>query len=60
MIKCFDLKIAEIFEKSADLVSLKWNLARKKLFFALVFSIMDIRNVHFTELALKISHKVSP
>jgi|GEM_PF-1378565 hypothetical protein len=45
MIKRFDLKIAEIFEKSADLVSLKWNLARKKLFFALVFSIMDIRNV---------------
>jgi len=45
MIKRFDLKIAEIFEKSADLVSSKWNLARKKLFFALVFSIMDIRNV---------------
>ena len=46
MIKRFDLKIAEIFEKSADLVSLKWNLARKKLFFELVFSV-DVTQVCF-------------
>ncbi|NCP91217.1 MAG: IS4 family transposase [Flavobacteriales bacterium] len=60
MIKRFDSKIAEIFDKSSSLISVRWNLARKKLFFALVFSVMDIRNVQFTELALKLNHTVSP
>ena len=55
MIAYFETKIAEIFENSAKKVSVKWNLARKKMFFALVFSVIDIRNVHFTELALKIN-----
>ena len=55
MIAYFETKIAEIFENSAKKISVKWNLARKKMFFALVFSVIDIRNVHFTELALKIN-----
>jgi hypothetical protein len=55
MIAYFETKIAEIFENSAKKVSVKWNLARKKMFFALVFSTINLRNVHFTELALKIN-----
>ncbi len=55
MITYFETKIGEIFEKSANRVNTKWNLARKKMFFSLVFSVIELRNVHFTELALKIN-----
>ena len=33
----FETKIGEIFEKSAKQVKIKWDLARKKVFFGLVF-----------------------
>lgn len=55
MITYFETKIGEIFEKSANRVNTKWNLARKKMFFSLVFSVIELRNVHFTELVLKIN-----
>lgn len=58
MIAYFETKIGEIFEKSANRVKTKWNLARKKMFFGLVFSVIELRNVHFTELALKVNSSV--
>lgn len=55
MITYFETKIGEIFEKSTNHLETKWNLARKKMFFGLIFSVIELRNVHFTELALKIN-----
>lgn len=58
MIAYFETKIGEIFETSAKQVKTKWNLARKKAFFGLVFSVIELRNVHFTELAIKFNPAV--
>ena len=59
MLSYFETKIGEILEKSADSAAVKWNLARRKMFFGLVFSVIELRNVQFTELALRLNSQLS-
>ena len=58
MIPYFDTNLEEILDKSATKAGYTWNLSRKKLFLGLIFSIIKIRNVQFSEIALVLNSEI--
>jgi hypothetical protein len=55
MITHYPVKISEIFEQSSKRVGTRLHLARQKLLFGLVFSVIETRSVQFTELSTKLN-----
>jgi hypothetical protein len=55
MIEHYSPKIEKIFQSATQQVGIHWHLARQKMIFALIFSIIETRSVQFPELATKLN-----
>lgn len=55
MVAHFDSKVATIFQSATRKVGTKWHLARQKMMFGLIFSMIETRQVQFSELATKLN-----
>ena len=58
MIEHYSPKIEKIFQLATQQVGTSWHLARQKMIFALIFSIIETRSVQFPELATKLNGSV--
>lgn len=57
MVAHFDSKVATIFQSATQRVGTKWHLARQKMMFGLIFSMIETRQVQFSELATKLNEQ---
>ena len=55
MIEHYSPKVEKIFQSATQQVGTRWHLARQKMIFALIFSIIETRSVQFPELATKLN-----
>lgn len=55
MIEHYSSKIGNIFQSATKQVGTRWHLARQKMIFALIFSIIETRSVQFPDLASKLN-----
>lgn len=55
MVAHFDPKVATIFQSATQKVGINWHLARQKMIVGLIFSMIETRQVQFTELATKLN-----
>jgi hypothetical protein len=55
MIEHYSSKITQLFHSATQQAGTKWHLARQKMIFALIFSIIETRSVQFPELATKLN-----
>jgi hypothetical protein len=55
MVTHFDSKVATIFQSATQQAGTSWHLARQKMMFGLIFSMIETRQVQFTELATKLN-----
>lgn len=55
MIEHYSPKVEKIFQSATHQVGTHWHLARQKMIFALIFSIIETRSVQFPELATKLN-----
>jgi hypothetical protein len=58
MITHYPVKISEIFAQSSRKLGTRLHLARQKLLFGLIFSVIETRSVQFTELSTKLNASV--
>jgi hypothetical protein len=58
MIEHYSPKVEKIFQSATQQVGTHWHLARQKMIFALIFSIIETRSVQFPELATKLNGAV--
>jgi hypothetical protein len=58
MIEHYSPKIEKIFQSATQQVGTNWHLARQKMTFALIFSLIETRSVQFPELATKLNSSV--
>lgn len=55
MIEHYSPKVEQIFQSATQQVGTRWHLARQKMMFALIFSMIETRSVQFPELATKLN-----
>ncbi len=55
MINHYSPKVEQIFQLATQQVGTRWHLARQKMIFALIFSMIETRSVQFPELATKLN-----
>ena len=55
MIEHYSPKVDKIFQSATRQVGTHWHLARQKMIFALIFSMIETRSVQFPELATKLN-----
>jgi hypothetical protein len=55
MIEHYSPKVEKIFHSATQQVGTRWHLARQKMMFALIFSMIETRRVQFPELATKLN-----
>jgi hypothetical protein len=55
MIEHYSPKVEKIFQSATQQVGTRWHLARQKMMFALIFSMIETRSVQFPELATKLN-----
>ena len=55
MIEHYSPKVAQIFQSATQQAKTSWHLARQKMTFSLIFSMIETRSVQFPELATKIN-----
>ncbi len=55
MIEHYSSKVEKIFQLATQQVGTRWHLARLKMMFALIFSLIETRSVQFPELATKLN-----
>lgn len=55
MIEHYSSKVENIFQSATQQVGTRWHLARQKMMFALIFSMIETRSVQFPDLATKLN-----
>jgi hypothetical protein len=55
MIEHYSSNVEKIFQSATQQVGTRWHLARQKMIFSLIFSIIETRSVQFPELATKLN-----
>lgn len=55
MIEHYSPNVEKIFQSATQQVGTRWHLARQKMIFALIFSMIETRSVQFPELATKLN-----
>lgn len=55
MIEHYSSKVEQIFQSATKQVGTRWHLARQKMIFGLIFSLIETRSVQFPELATKLN-----
>lgn len=55
MVEHYCSKVEQIFQSATKQVGTRWHLARQKMIFGLIFSMIETRSVQFPELATKLN-----
>lgn len=55
MIEHYSSKVENIFQSATEQAGTCWHLARQKMMFALIFSMIETRSVQFPEVATKLN-----